>query len=129
MLLFEDLSLVPLYVPILLTVLFAVWVTRKIRRHPPLPPGPAGLPILGNMFDLPKEKAWLKYTELAHHHSMSFSARAAYYLTIFAETDILSFQVLTQTAIVLSSADVARALLEKRSDIYSDRPVSVMDKL
>ena len=129
MLLSEDLSLVPLYIPILITVLFAVWATRKTKKHPPLPPGPSGLPILGNMFDLPKEKAWIKYAELANHHSMFFPARSAHYLTVFTETDILSFQVLTQTAIVLSSADVARALLEKRSDIYSDRPVSVMDKL
>ena len=33
----------------------------KRRKRLPLPPGPAGLPILGNVFGLPMKEAWLTY--------------------------------------------------------------------
>ena len=35
----------------------------------------------------------------------------------------MSFQILGQVIIVLNTAEVAKDLLEKRSAIYSDRPV------
>jgi len=37
--------------------------------------------------------------------------------------DILSFHVFGQVIVVLNTAKVAKELLEKRGDIYSDRPV------
>jgi hypothetical protein len=37
--------------------------------------------------------------------------------------NILSFQILGQVIVVLNSAEAAKDLLEKRSAIYSDRPV------
>jgi hypothetical protein len=30
-------------------------------RHLPLPPGPKGYPIIGSLFDIPTEWAWLEY--------------------------------------------------------------------
>ena len=43
--------------------------------------------------------------------------------------DLLYLQVPTQNFVVLSSAQAAFDLLEKRSDIYSDRPTFLMHKL
>ena len=37
--------------------------------------------------------------------------------------NILSFQIFGQVIVVLNSAEAAKDLLEKRSAIYSDRPV------
>lgn len=31
------------------------------RRRPRFPPGPPGLPIIGNILDLPKGQEWLAY--------------------------------------------------------------------
>jgi hypothetical protein len=45
---------------VLSMVLFATLSKRKQR---PLPPGPPRWPILCNVFDMPTEKEWLKFTE------------------------------------------------------------------
>lgn len=39
---------------------------KKAGSNPkglPLPPGPKGYPLIGNLFDLPVDKAWLVYDE------------------------------------------------------------------
>jgi hypothetical protein len=54
-----------------LTVIFVfarVLNTTKNTRHPPLPPGPKGFPLVGNVNDLPKPGVleanhWLKHKE------------------------------------------------------------------
>ena len=32
-------------------------------KGPPLPPGPKGYPLIGNLFDIPRDKPWLVYDE------------------------------------------------------------------
>ena len=39
------------------------WGARKKGR--PLPPGPRGLPILGNVLDMPQSKAWYGFRDLS----------------------------------------------------------------
>ncbi|KAI0264146.1 cytochrome P450 [Gloeopeniophorella convolvens] len=59
-----------------------------------------------NVLDIPKESSWFKYTEMGRKYG-----------------EIMSFQVFGQMIIVLNSSRVAKDLLEKRGNIYSDRPV------
>ncbi|KAI0064828.1 CyP450 monooxygenase [Artomyces pyxidatus] len=82
-----------------------IFVQRRKQRNLPYPPGPRPLPIVGNLFDVPKESSWLVYTEWAKTYG-----------------DVISLQVFGQVIVVLNSAKSARDLLEKRAAIYSGRP-------
>lgn len=43
------------------------------KRRLPLPPGPPGLPIVGNIFDIPEENFWWKYKEWGDQYGSSSS--------------------------------------------------------
>lgn len=42
---------------------------RRRRARLPLPPGPKGYPIVGNMFDMPSQLQWVKYLEWSKMYS------------------------------------------------------------
>ncbi|KAI9454988.1 cytochrome P450 [Lactarius psammicola] len=88
-----------------LVALRAFWNYQK-RRGRPYPPGPRPLPLIGNVLDIPKEFSWLAYTEFSKKYG-----------------DIISFHIFGRVIVVLSSTKATKDLLEKRGDIYSDRPV------
>ena len=74
-----------------------------------LPPGPRGLPLVGNLLEMPKSHLWLTHTKLHKKYG-----------------PIFSMQFGLNTVIFLGTQEAARDLLEKRSSIYSSRPRSVM---
>jgi hypothetical protein len=37
-------------------------------KRPPYPPGPKGYPIIGNVFDFPKNPIWEGLTRMAQEH-------------------------------------------------------------
>ncbi|KAJ7894397.1 cytochrome P450 [Mycena olivaceomarginata] len=82
----------------------------RTRKTSPVPPGPRGLPLVGNVFDAPTERHWLKFAELGD---------------IWGE--IFSFTVLGQTMIIVNSVKVAEDLLDVPGAIFSDRPVTPID--
>ncbi|KAF8193878.1 cytochrome P450, partial [Mycena galopus ATCC 62051] len=70
------------------------------------PPGPPGLPLLGNSLDVPKSQEWLTFMEVC----------------ALVDFDIISLKIAGETIIVLNSLSAVDALLEDKSAIYSDRP-------
>lgn len=100
-----DLILYTLLVPLLT----GVWFHLQRRFRPPrgttLPPGPKGLPIVGNLFDIPRERSWLTYADWASTLG-----------------DVLYMEIFGSPLIILNSAKAATELFEKRSANYADRP-------
>ncbi|KAG1726695.1 cytochrome P450 [Suillus paluster] len=84
-------------------------VVHQVRRKSPynisLPPGPKGFPVLGNLLDLDGSQPWVSFTQWA-------STRG----------NVIYCKLLGHQIVVLQSQEVAKALLEQRSSIYSDRP-------
>ncbi|KAJ6602647.1 cytochrome P450 [Mycena vulgaris] len=88
----------------------AIWIGHNsLAPKKRYPPGPAGIPLVGNLFQLSKSKPWVHYA----HWARTFG-------------DIFRFRVFGREFIVLSSMSTALDLFERRSMIYSDRPVFVM---
>lgn len=82
-----------------------VKLLRKSLSGTRSPPGPPGLPLLGNLFDVPPVDSHLYYAELAKTYG-----------------PIMQLQILNRTVIVISNAKISGELLDKRGAIYSDRP-------
>jgi hypothetical protein len=45
----------------LLSAIAYLLLQRRKQSRPPFPPGPKGLPLIGNLRDLPNEDQWLTY--------------------------------------------------------------------
>lgn len=68
----------PIYptVPLIIAVLYVLYVRsiakwRTRSRGRPFPPGPPALPLLGNMFNIPGDRAWLDFQELTAQYGES----------------------------------------------------------
>ena len=92
------------------------------RKQLPYPPGPPPLPLIGNLLDIPKEFSWLSYAQLSKKHGMTYFVVNGL-LTEAVTGDILSFHVFGKVIVVLNSLKANKDLLERRGDIYSDRPL------
>ncbi|KDQ62047.1 hypothetical protein JAAARDRAFT_148681 [Jaapia argillacea MUCL 33604] len=88
----------------------AVLLLKRLLTSPKnLPPGPKGLPLIGNALDMPKERTWTTFTKWAEIWG-----------------DVVYVNVLGQPIVLLNSPKHANELLDKRSLIYSDRPKLIM---
>ncbi|KAG9123143.1 hypothetical protein FRC07_000181 [Ceratobasidium sp. 392] len=86
-----------------LGVLYIHYRNAALQR--PLPPGPPRHFLLGNIKSIPKQRDWLAYVELSKQHG----------------SDVISFNGLGKTIVVLNSYRAITDLVEKRS-VYADRP-------
>ncbi|KAF8217749.1 cytochrome P450 [Mycena galopus ATCC 62051] len=88
-----------------LTFLAIGWARRNRR----CPPGPRGLPLIGNTLQIPQDRQWLKWAEWKTQYG-----------------DVIRISILGTPTIILSSMQAATDLLESRGNIYSDRPTATM---
>ncbi|KAJ7052941.1 cytochrome P450 [Mycena amicta] len=83
----------------------AVILFVKRSSKLPLPPGPRGWPIIGNLLDMPSGFEWETYMRWSREY----------------HSDVIHINIAGTSIVVLSSIEAARELLEKRGNLYSDR--------
>jgi hypothetical protein len=115
------LSLASTLVLVLSLAAFLAIRNYQKRRGLPYPPGPRPLPLIGNLLDIPKEFSWLSYTQFSKKHGMIHFATKRR-LTTGMTGDVLSFHVFGKVIVVLNTLKANKDLLERRGEIYSDRP-------
>ncbi|KAG0699881.1 cytochrome P450 [Suillus ampliporus] len=80
------------------------------KKNPaPYPPGPSGWPLVGNVTDMPHIKPWLTFAEWGKRYG-----------------DLSHIEILGQHIIVVNSVKTAMDMMDKKSSVYSDRPVFPM---
>ena len=66
--------------PLVPLILVFIYLSKKSSEFAarsqgrPLPPGPPGIPVLGNLFDLPKSSPWLGYRDICQKYGASPTA-------------------------------------------------------
>ncbi|RMY55612.1 hypothetical protein D0864_13769 [Hortaea werneckii] len=93
----------------LTTIAYLYDRTKLHRQGKQLPPGPWGLPIIGNALQMPKRLPWLEFHRMSREYG-----------------PIMYMNLAGQPAIILSTYQAAHDLLSARSALYSDRPRVVM---
>ena len=122
-------STIAVYIFLVLVALSILKALFRSIRRISLPPGPKGLPLVGNILDMPVEREWLTFARWGEvWGSLSFQSDPTNicHLNTFILGDICSVTVLGQPIIIINSAEVACGMLDKKSAIYSDRPVLQM---
>ena len=117
-------------IPLLIVAVFlARSYIKKRSENPaglPYPPGPRRLPIVGNLFGIKDlGTQWLTFAEWSKKYgacSHFFRCHTVPNAHTRALGDLLYLEILGQKILVINSEEIAEELLDKRSQIYSDRP-------
>ena len=108
------------------------WMLTTKTYSKPHPPGPKGLPLLGNMLDMPTSHEWLKAAEWKKVYGT--------YLMCFGDIrytderhwgvgDVIFLSVLGKSIVFLNSYKAVTDLMDKQSNACSSRPHSQMGDL
>ncbi|KAK7446329.1 hypothetical protein VKT23_014535 [Stygiomarasmius scandens] len=100
---FENIQVFQVFIAALAILIVKLCYSAHVRRKY-WPPGPPGLPIFGNVFQL-SQFQWFRFTEWKETYGSVFSLNLA-----------------GQPAVIINTHQAAVDLLNRRADIYSDRP-------
>lgn len=120
---------------LVLSILVCLWALSSANkshiRKLPYPPGPAPSFIWGNRNDLSAPHVWKRYAEWANEYGMlvSFFILTHLHLNLLNLGNILHLRIFNKKIIILNSLEDAVELLERRSKVYSSRPIVPMHKL
>ena len=107
---------------------------RARHRRLPYPPGPKRFPIIGNLLDLPQSDE-LEAVHWEKHKELYGKLMTAYFVLSLPDQiqsslgPISSVTTFGNTLIIVNDANIASELLDKRSAIYSSRPLLTFAEL
>ncbi|KAK7029905.1 cytochrome P450 [Favolaschia claudopus] len=94
----------------LLDLVVALWPSYSVlKKKFPLPPGPTGYPLIGNVFDMPSSQAWRTFAEWGEKYG-----------------GIVSVTLLRQPYIIINDSAIATSVLGGGGNAYADRPTFEM---
>jgi len=64
-----------IFLPIALLLLLVTYIFQYYRKNRGLPPGPARLPFIGNIHQLPEQNPWRTYQQWSMRYGPIFSLR------------------------------------------------------
>ena len=115
---------------LILVALAALAIVHAQRNSKNLPPGPKGLPLIGNVLQMPRNKEWLVYNEWAKKFGalefVSFTEICIQIHTFFSLGPIFHVKLFSEHVIVINSHKVSVDVLEKNANSYAARPCNMV---
>ena len=114
---------VALYVSLALVSIYALRTIKTYRTGLKIPPGPKGLPFVGNLFQL-SSTPWKEFEVWKEQYGTSTSQSSVLFKadSVINPGPMVYLTVGPERILVLNTNQVAADLLDRRGHIYSDRP-------
>jgi hypothetical protein len=94
-----------------------------------LPPGPPGDFLIGNLRDIPSHHEWETFAKWQKEYGNCPWCICTLMHLKFLSGDLVYLNFLGTSLLYVNSAEMAHELFDKKSAIYSDRPIVPMLEL